>query len=131
MHCFPLWLLLQNKILKMKSRLIDSDKRKTFILVFDTGDEVMEELVAFAEKNNMRSGHFTAIGAFSKAILGFFDFSIKDYKKIQVSEQAEGLMLSGNISIHENKPKVHCHAILGKSDGSVIGGHFLNARVKP
>jgi len=104
----------------MKSKLINDGNQKSFLLVFETGDEVIEQLTSFAAKNNLRASHFTAIGAFSEAIIAFFDFTIKDYKKIPVNGQVEVLILSGNISFHENKPKIHCHVVLGKSDGSTL-----------
>src|SRR5262245_16489966 len=115
----------------MKSKLISDGPQKTFVIVFDTGDEVIEQLESFASENKLTASHFTAIGAFSEAKIAFFDFSIKDYKPIEVNEQVEVLILSGNISLHENKPKIHCHVVLGKFDGLTVGGHLLSAHVKP
>src|ERR1043165_5167626 len=113
----------------MKSKLVSDGNQKTFVLVFETGDEVIEQLTKFATENNLRASHFTAIGAFGEAKIAFFDFAIKDYKPIEVNEQVEVLILFGNISLYENKPKIHCHVVLGKSDGSTVGGHLLNAYV--
>jgi uncharacterized protein len=73
----------------------------------------------------------SAIGAFENAELGYFDFSKKDYKKIPVIEQVEVLSINGDIAIHENKPVVHAHVVLGKSDGSTVGGHLIKGRVRP
>src|SRR5947207_12051598 len=115
----------------MKSKLVHDGPPKAFVLVFETGDEVIEQLTAFATKNNLHASHFYAIGAFSDTTIAFFDFSIMDYKKIPVNEQVEVLVLSGNSSTHEGKPRIHCHVVLGKSDGSTIGGHLLSAHVKP
>lgn len=115
----------------MKHKLISEGNAKTFVLVFETGDEVVENLERFAAGNNLKSCSFTAIGAFENAVVGYFDFSIKDYKKIPVEEQVEVLMLSGNITMYENKLKLHAHAVLGRSDGSTVGGHLLKAYVKP
>ena len=30
-----------------------------------------------------------------------------------------------------DQPKVHAHAVLGRRDGSTVGGHLLDARVRP
>ena len=64
---------------------------------------------------------------FSKATLGFFDFSIKDYKKIEIDEQVEVLNIAGDISLYKNEIKIHAHVVVGKSDGTAHGGHLLKA----
>ena len=53
----------------MKSKKLDSGT----VLVFDTGDEVISTLTKFAKDNQIAAAHFTAIGAFSDAGLGYFD----------------------------------------------------------
>ena len=115
----------------MKHKLINDAHPKIYVLVFDTGDEVMNLLKAFAQQQDLHTSQFSAIGAFENAVLGFFDFSIKDYKRIPVNEQVEVLSLNGDIVIHENKPMIHAHVVLGKPDGMAIGGHLISATVKP
>ena len=115
----------------MKSKLINDGEQKTFAIIFDPGDDVVENLTAFANETKLKATQFTAIGAFSDAMLGYFDFEIKDYKKIPVNEQVEVLILAGDIAIYEGKAKIHAHVVLGKSDGSTIGGHLLDAHVNP
>src|SRR5436190_125787 len=43
---------------------------RTFRLVFARGDDVLQGLAEFAEKNHLSSSRFTAIGAFSSATIG-------------------------------------------------------------
>ena len=116
----------------MKAKLIYEEQgEKTFALVFDPGDEAMEELTNFAKKNGLSAARFTAIGAFSDATLGYFDMEKKEYKKIPVDEQVEVLSLVGDIAFFEGEPKLHAHAVLGRSDGTTRGGHLLGAHVQP
>ena len=115
----------------MKAKLIHEQGEKTFALVFDPGDEVMEELTNFAKENGLNAAHFTAIGAFSDATLGYFDMEKKEYKEIPVDEQVEVLSLVGDIALFEEEPKLHAHAVLGRSDGTTRGGHLLEAHVQP
>jgi predicted DNA-binding protein with PD1-like motif len=117
----------------MKSKLIHETRgEKTFVLVFDSGDEVMSVLTRFAKENGLSGARFTAIGAFQKATLGYFDWSKKDYKRNPVSEQVEVVSLVGDIAEDEKgQPKVHAHAVIGKSDGAALGGHLLDAIVRP
>lgn len=115
----------------MKHKLLNEDKQKTFAIILDSGDEVMECLQSFAKEQMLKASQFNAIGAFSKATLGFFDFSIKDYKKIEIDEQVEVLNIAGDISLYNNEKKIHAHTVVGKSDGTAYGGHLLKAYVHP
>lgn len=116
----------------MKSKVIhDHAGERTFALVFETGDEAMAGLTAFAKENGLSAARFTAIGAFREATLGYFDWQKKDYQKIPVTEQVEVLSLIGDVALNEGIPVVHAHAVLGRSDGSTRGGHLLEAHVRP
>ena len=115
----------------MKFKLINDDQQKTYAIIMDSGDEVMEQLKKFANDQKLRASQFTAIGAFSEAIVGFFDFSIKDYEKIPIQEQMEVLVLTGDISLFKDEYKIHAHVVLGKRDGTAHGGHLIKAIVHP
>ena len=91
----------------------------------------MSELQRFAEQHALAASHFTGIGAFNHALVGFFDRKQMDYLKIPIKEQVEVLSLTGNITLSEEGYKVHAHTVLGKSDASAIGGHVLEAHVWP
>ena len=116
----------------MKAKLINDQGGKTYALVFDTGDEVASGLADFARRNGLAASRFTAIGAFKDVTLGYYNWEKKDYKRIPVREQVEVLSLVGDIAEGENgEPKLHAHVVLGKRDGTVVGGHLLEARVRP
>lgn len=115
----------------MKSKLIHDEVQTTFALVFEKGDEFVEEMSLFAKQQNLAASHFTAIGAFRDAVLGFFDREKKDYKKIPMKEQTEVLSLIGDIALSGKDPKLHAHVVLGKADGTAHGGHLLQAHVWP
>ena len=105
----------------MKSRKLNSGT----ILIFDTGDEVVSTLTKFAKENRIAAAHFTALGAFSDAGIGFFDLGRKDYLKNQVNEQVEVVSLIGDIALHNCEPKVHAHVVVGKRDGPRWEAIFL------
>ncbi len=115
----------------MMSKVLSDGGAKTFALVFDRGDEVMAGLEAFAEAEGLSGAGFTAIGAFSDVTLGYFDWERKDYDQIEVEEQVEVLTLAGDIATKDGRPAVHAHVVLGRSDGTAVGGHLLRARVRP
>jgi predicted DNA-binding protein with PD1-like motif len=104
----------------------------TYLLVFAPDEEVMGGLLAFVREKQITAGHFTAIGAVSKATLGFFDRKAKDYTKIPQDGQAEVLSLIGDVAVTEKgEPGVHAHMVLGLPDGSARGGHLIAATVWP
>jgi predicted DNA-binding protein with PD1-like motif len=116
----------------MQSKRLDSNGEKTFVLVFEPGEEVMAGLLSFANEQRMAGAHFTAIGAFERVTLGFFDPKKKDYNKIPIEEQVELMSLVGNIARdREGAPKIHAHVVVGKSDGTAHGGHLMDAHVRP
>jgi predicted DNA-binding protein with PD1-like motif len=115
----------------MQAKQLQQNPQQTYALVFDKGDEFLTELQAFALEKRLIGSHFTAIGAFREATLGYFDRSQMDYKEIPVPEQVEVLSLVGNIAYNEGQPKIHAHVVLGKADGTAVGGHILSATVWP
>jgi predicted DNA-binding protein with PD1-like motif len=115
----------------VKSKLLNDGDGKTFVIVFDTGDEVTAGLLAFAKEHKLAAS-LTAIGAFERVTLGFFESERKDYKKIHINEQVEVMSLVGNITLDESgQPKVHAHVVVGRRDGTAHGGHLLEAHVRP
>lgn len=115
----------------MKSKLLTDAAEQTWVVVFDTGDELMSGLLSFAKEKELAASHFTAIGAFSGATLGYFDLKRKDYLKIPIDEQVEVLSLVGDITLDGNDPKIHAHSVVGYRDGTTRGGHVLDAHVRP
>jgi predicted DNA-binding protein with PD1-like motif len=115
----------------MKSKLLHDSGEKTFVLIFDEGDEVIEGLQAFARAERLSAARFTGVGAFRSVALGYFEWDRKDYKRIPLDEQVEVLSLAGDVAMKDGTPAVHAHVVVGKSDGSAHGGHLLEARVRP
>ena len=115
----------------MRVKLINAGPERTFAVVLDKGDEVLECLLAFAKEHGLSAAEFSGLGAFSDCVLGFFDWEKKDYKRIPVREQVEVLALIGNIALKDGQPKLHPHVTVGKADGTAHGGHLLEAHVRP
>ncbi len=115
----------------MNFKLINDAKQKTYAIIMDSGDEVTEQLMAFAKKEKVSASQFTAIGAFSETVTGFFDFSTKDYLKTTFKEQMEVLALTGDISRYKDEYKIHAHVVLGRKDGTAHGGHLMKGIAHP
>jgi predicted DNA-binding protein with PD1-like motif len=116
----------------MRGKVLHDGEEKTFAIIYETGDEVMDGLNWFAREYKPRSARFTAIGAFSDVVLAYFDWPSKQYRDIPVNEQVEVVTLGGDIAWKDGgEPVVHAHVVVGRSDGSTRGGHLKKAHVRP
>ncbi|HEV7263898.1 MAG TPA: PPC domain-containing DNA-binding protein [Falsiroseomonas sp.] len=117
----------------MQARMIHAAHgQRLFAVVLDRGDEIRDCLGRFAEEQRLSAAQVTAIGAFERATVRFFDWETKEYQPIPVEEQVEVVSLNGDIALDpEGKPKLHLHAVLGRRDGSLVGGDLGEARVRP
>src|SRR5271154_2046270 len=122
----------RGKAPKMQVQLLNpGEPTKQYGVIFYQGDEAFSGLLEFAEKYQVTSAHFTAIGALSRATLGWFDPQRKMYKKIAIVGQHEVIGMSGDIALYQGKPVVHTHMIVGNPDGTTRAGHVLDAYVSP
>ena len=117
----------------MKSKLVsDQPGAQVHVVILDSGEEAFAALTKFANEAKISAASLTAIGAFEKATVGWFDFVSKSYRKIEVGEQCEVLSAIGDIAIGDDgKASLHVHIVLGLSDGSTRGGHLLEGKVRP
>jgi len=117
----------------MKSRLVwEQAGERTYVVVLDAGDEAFAAITDFANTHRLGGASLTAIGAFERATVGWFDLRAKTYRPIEIDEQCEGLTLLGDIAIGDDgRASVHMHAVLGLQDGTTRGGHFLKGIVRP
>ena len=116
----------------MKTALLhEHEGLRTFVMVLGTGDEAMGALAAFASERQLKATRLTAIGAFSRVVVAYFDWETKEYRNIRIDEQVEVLSLVGDITLEKGKPKVHAHVVVGKADGTAHGGHLVEGHVRP
>ena len=117
---------------RMQVQLLSrGEQMQQYAIIFYQGDEALSGLQEFAEKYQVMSAHFTAIGAVDGAILGWFDPKRKMYKRILIQGQHEVIGMSGDIALYQGKPIVHTHMVVGSPDGTTRGGHLLGAYASP
>jgi uncharacterized protein len=115
----------------VRYKLVD-DSPKTFVLVFETNDELSRGLKEFASEQKLASASFKAIGALSSVKLGWLNWETKKYgPSVSLDEQVELLSLIGDVALKDGEPQVHAHVVIGKRDGTAHGGHLLQAHVRP
>jgi len=117
----------------MRAKLLsDTHGQRVFSIVLAKDDDVLTALNEFVASRHVQAAQFTAIGAFSQATLGYFDWEAKDYIKIEVPEQVEVASLLGDVALGEDdKPALHVHCVLSQRDGNAKAGHLLQAIVRP
>jgi uncharacterized protein len=116
----------------MKVRLLSENAGvKNYAVVLAKGDEVMSGLSDFARQNKIASASFTAIGAFSQVTVAWFDDSRKEFKLIPIRQQVELVSMIGDIALSGEEPVVHTHVSVASPDGTVRGGHLIDAFVFP
>jgi hypothetical protein len=117
----------------MKSTRIAGDGGvETRVVILDSGEEAFAALTKFANDAGITAASLTAIGAFERATVGWFDVDRRTYKEIEVSQQCEVLSAIGDVAVGDDgKASLHVHVVLGLSDGTTRGGHLLNGKVRP
>jgi predicted DNA-binding protein with PD1-like motif len=115
----------------MRWKMLSAGPPATYAIVLASGDELTATLGRFVEEQRIHAASLSAIGAFEKALLGYFDWQQKDYRRIPVDEQVEVVSLLGDVAVANGKPTPHLHAVLGRSDGTTRGGPLLEGYVRP
>jgi hypothetical protein len=105
--------------------------RRVVVAVFAKGEEALAGITEVARSHHLDAAQITAVGAFAHAEVGYFDRDKTDYVRIPVDEQVEVLSLLGDVAEQDGEPVVHSHVVLGRRDGSVVGGHLLAGEVWP
>jgi len=101
------------------------------VLVPDRGADAVEVIQTWARDQGISAAHLTAIGGFEWAVVGWFDWEAKAYRRIPVDEQCEVVSLLGAIALTDGDATLHAHATLGLRDGTARVGHLLEGIVRP
>lgn len=119
------------QVLVMRFHKISGSGPEVAVCVAEVGDEAVAELTRLADEQGVGAAGVTGVGGFSRATLGYFDVDAKSYVEIPVDEQVEVLSLTGDITCKGDEHQVHLHVVCGRRDGSTVGGHLMNAVVRP
>jgi len=98
-----------------------------FLMVLRQDDDILKEIEALADKENIPSAAFTGMG-FVTVTFGFFDFKTKKYdpKKFKDMELA---CLTGSVAWQGGKPSIHAHGTVTGKDFIAYDGHILSGTV--
>ncbi|GAA5187908.1 DNA-binding protein [Rugosimonospora acidiphila] len=110
---------------------IDAGRRRVLVVVCDKGEDPVATVTSAVTEHGILAAQVTAVGGLAGGELGYFDRVARRYLPIPVTEQVEVLSLVGDVAGHDGKPRLHLHAVLGRRDGSTLGGHLLRGEVWP
>jgi predicted DNA-binding protein with PD1-like motif len=81
----------------MKTALLhEIDGLRTIAVVLEHGDEAMAAMASFALEHRLGGSHFTAAGAFSRAVVAYFEWPARRYRHISArADRSGGPMMAG------------------------------------
>lgn len=96
----------------------------TYIVRIEKGEEVISKITDLCNKESIKLGNITGIGATDKLTIGLFDTTSKQYHKTTLTGPMEITSLMGNISTKDGETYLHLHINVCNSDMVVYGGHL-------
>ncbi len=100
-----------------------------YLIRIDRGEEIIESLRNFCEKENIKLGIITGIGATNRVKIGLFDSKEKKYYANKLEDNFEITSLCGNITTMNDKIYLHLHINLCDNNYKCFGGHLNYAYV--
>ncbi len=104
-------------------------QKQMFVGKLDYDGDLLDQLTAICQKENISLGKVQAIGAVQKAKVGYYNQKTREYQLIEIDRNLEITNLCGNISLRDNKPMVHAHITLADKDGNAFGGHLVQGTI--
>ena len=101
-----------------------------YVMRLDPGEEIVEQLTALAERENVRLGCVSALGAANDVTIGIFNTREKQYHSRRYQGDFEISALVGSVTRMEGKPYLHLHITIGNPvTGEVHAGHLTSCTI--
>lgn len=101
----------------------------TLIVRIDPQEEIIQQVRAVAEKENITLASVEALGAVNDFTVGVFNTVEKKYYSNRFQGAYEIVSLTGTITTKDGKFYQHLHMSAGDGRGAVFGGHLNKATV--
>jgi predicted DNA-binding protein with PD1-like motif len=95
-----------------------------YVLRFDIGEEVVQELLAFCGTERITAGWINMLGATNNVVLSYYNLATKQYEDHAIQEDLEVVGVVGNVGLLEGKPALHLHGTFADKDLKTAGGHI-------
>ena len=116
---------------KMNVQPLPALPSRAFRVSFGTGDELMSGMTEFAEKNNIKTSEVRGLGGIGSAVVSAYDPEKGAFKRFNIDQKGELVSLQGEITVRDGKPVFHAHVVFALVDGTVRGGHLVEAHINP
>lgn len=116
---------------KMKVDVLPASPSRSFAVHFSAGDELMSGMTDFAEKNHLKLSEVRGLGGISSAVVSAYDPQKGAFKRFNIDQKGELVSLQGEITVQDGKPQFHAHVVFVLVDGTVHGGHLVEAHINP
>lgn len=98
-----------------------------YVIRLEKGEEIVESIKKLCEKEDIKLGTISGIGATNRAVIGLFETNTKEYHSKELTGDMEITSLVGNISQMDGEVYLHIHINLANEENKVFGGHLTSA----
>jgi hypothetical protein len=102
---------------------------REFLARLEHGADWREEIESLAAREDVDAAWFQGMGAVQDAEVWYYDQSEGEYRSVTFDEPLEVAACVGNVSLLEDEPFAHTHAILSRASGQALAGHLNAATV--
>lgn len=102
---------------------------QSIVVRMDKGEEILEQLKAVAQAEQIKLGGVSALGAVNSFTVGVFKTGEKKYYSNSFEGDFEIVSLTGTVSTMDGEFYSHLHMSAGDCEGKVFGGHLNRAVV--
>ena len=99
----------------------------TIVARIDRGEEVLEQVKAIAQAEQIKLASVQALGAVGEFTVGVFHTAEKQYHANSFAGDFEIVSLVGTITTKDGEFYAHLHISAGDTEGRVLGGHLNEA----
>jgi hypothetical protein len=96
---------------------------RSIVARLEHGADLLDEIVALAERQGIEAGTLQGLGALQRARLAYYDQTSRTYGEFALEQPLEITALAGNLSRRDGQHAAHVHLTLAASDGRAFGGH--------
>jgi predicted DNA-binding protein with PD1-like motif len=97
----------------------------------EAGERATEAVLEVLRRERITYASLTGLGAVRWAKFSYYNATTRSYEDHEIDDQMEVISLVGNTTLRDGAPFIHWHVALARRDMTMIGGHFLDAVIRP
>ena len=106
----------------MHYREVSGDRE--FVARLAHGEDWRSQIEDFAAEKGIDAAFFVGLGAVQDAMLWYYNQDREEYDAVEFDEPLEVASCVGNVSLLDDEPFAHTHAVLSRRDGTSLAGHL-------